>query len=370
MRKIAFIYMVLFLTTITYVNSASYGGLVLSYTLEKDFYRPGESGEVFLTISNPTSYPLGSMDVEISADGFLNVKEGTFSLDNLPAGAMQQIGIVFEVNSSALPEISYIKVHVKYKDYNDNQKENDLIIPIKILNEPILKVYASKIPELKIGKSEKICFNVINYGGESKDITLALSSEQFSISPPEKFLKSLKGSTEVCFDITPITTNTGNYPLEMTLTYRDALYESTYTDTFTFWVNLSGKVELKVYTESYSEKENAINIVFSNSGNENIKALYVILSSDIEISPNEIYIGDLDRDDYDSEKVFLSPVQGEHVINITAKFRDTFEREYEKTYSVTVMIPEKKSENNTNYFYFLIILIGIFAFIYFKKKVK
>ncbi len=333
------------------VHALPMGGLVVSYTSEKSFYRPGESGEIFITISNPTAYPLSDVDITLKAGSYIDLEKTELSLDNLPAGSSQQIGIIFTVNSSAQPTISYINVHVDYEDYGGAGRENDLVIPLKIYREPLLKAYVLELPEMKIGKSEKICFAIMNYGGEAKDVSITPSSDAVSFSPAQRFETSIKQISRVCFEAKPVTTEAGNYPVTLALNYYDALHENSYSEKFVYWVNVTGKIELTVYVEGLSENGNALNLVFSNSGSEDIKALHVRLSSDVELWPKEIYIGDLDRDDYDSERILLEKVPGRHKINVTAIFRDSFEREYRKTYSLQLLVPEEKRKESFSWIY-------------------
>ncbi len=342
------------------------GGIAASYTLEKSFYRPGESGEIFLTISNPTTYPLSDVDIYLKAGSYIALEKTKFSLDNLPAGSSQQIGIIFRVNSSAQPTISYVSAHIIYEDYTGTQRENDLLIPLKIYREPLLKAYARELPEIKIGKTEKICFTIMNYGGEARDVSIVLNSTALSFSPAQRFENSVKQLSEVCFDAKPVVVRPGIYAVTLVLSYYDALHESKYTESFTYWVNISGKIELTVYVESFSAKDNALTIVFSNSGSDDIKALHVKLSSSIKLWPNEIYIGDLDRDDYDSERIVLEKIPGRQIVNVTAKFRDSFEREYEKTYSLEVFIPKEEKKEDFSYVY----VIGAVFLLLFLWKIK
>ncbi len=356
------------LLLLPHASARALGGVLVTYTMDRDFYRPGESGELFLTLSNPTSYPVSEIEITLEGGRYITLEKRDFVLDSLPAGSVQELGVVFRINSSAQPTISWVKVKLKYEDYSDTQMENKILIPVKIFREPVIKAFTS-LPEMKIGKSEKVCFTLVNYGGEAKDVSISLNSTAFSFLPAERFEQSLSHAEKFCFEAKPLLTLPGNYPIVLTVAYRDALYEHAYVKNFVYWVNLSGRVELRVYAESFSADEGTLSVVFSNSGSEDIKALYVRLDSALNLWPKEIYIGDLERDDYDSERIHLEKIPGRHRINVTAVYRDSFEREYRKRFTLEVTIPEEEEKEEFGLTYIVLgLAIVLFAGICLKLK--
>ncbi len=346
---------------------AAQGSVIISYSLDKNVYKPGDYGTLYLVFQNPTAYPINNLDITVSEGKYIEISNDRLTLDNLPAGASQQSSVVFKINSSAIPVISEIKIHAEYYDYEQKKREYDVVVSVKIVDLPELKV-SFKNASLALGETKEFCFELNNLGGEAREVKVSLNSSVFTISPNEFYFKKVRKSERLCAEISSIPESVaGIYPILAYLSYTDALSENTYTKTSVLWVKLHGKEKLLVYPES-NKVENYINIVFSNAGNEKIKSLFVKLSSDIDVSPKEIYIGDLDVDDYDSERVSVSPIPGKHFINITAFYRDAFEKEHEENFVIEFVVPEKKEESDYTWIYALVVLIAIIFVWKFVKK--
>lgn len=357
MKRLVMFWFILLLSA----SYAAQGSVTISYALDKNIYHPGEYGTLYLTIQNPTSYPINNLDIRVYPGKYIEISSTKLSLDNLPAGASQQSSVIFTVNSSAKAIISQIRISAEYYDYEQKKREYDVVVPVKILDPPELKVSMENEYSITLGRPEKICFKIVNFGGEARDVEVKFNSSIFSLTPNEVFFKKIENVEKFCTKTVTVPESTaGVYPLRVYLSYTDALYEDVYEDSSILWLNVSGLQKLIVYPESRSV-ENFINLVFSNAGNEKLKSLFVKLSSDIDISPREIYIGDLDVDDYDSERISLTSVPGKHWLNITAIYRDVFEREHEKNFTIEFMIPEKKEEKNYTWVYALTLAVILFV---------
>lgn len=357
MKKGFSVFMVLMFSLLFSASYATQGSIVISYTLDKNIYHPGEYGTLYLTIQNPTPYPVDNLDVQLFPGNYINLQTTSISLDNLPSGASQQTSFVFKINSSSLPSISEIKIHAEYYDYEQKKREYDIIVPVKIVETPQIKVYTEKDYALFLDKPEKICFKAINFGGEAKEVNIKFNSSTFSLTPNEFFFKKISKEQKFCARISTLpSTIAGIYPLFVFISYTDTFHDNFYQDNAMLWFNVSGLRKLIVYSESGNVK-NSINIVFSNAGNEKIKSLYVKLNSDVEISPKEIYIGDLDIDDYDSEKISLKGSAGKHYINVTAFYRDVFENEHKENFHIEFYIQKIEEKKNYDFVYLIAFLI-------------
>ncbi len=356
------------------------GSVIVSYELSKNIYSPGDEGSIMLIIQNPTTFPITRLKVDVTSGNWIKILgKNEFSIDSLPAGASQRTGIVFAVNSTPFPTISWIYVHLSYKDYTGEKREEDVVIPVTILNLPLLEIRQTGNNEVKIGGKAKICVELFNHGHEAKNVLLIINTTrpEISITPSQIYLGDIAQKKLACFNISlsPLI-QPGIYVLPLVVKYTDALHLKEYASASAAFIKAKGTSGVMVYIENpeLKEGENMLEITIANTGTEKIHAVWVeIGSQSIKVYPKKIFIGELDRDDYDSESIKVDGQSGRHTITITVHFRDAFEKEHTQTFSLEISIPEeKKNENplieNKGLYVGALLLIVILIILLLRKK--
>ena len=160
-------------------------------------------------------------------------------------------------------------------------------------------------------------------------------------------------------------TTPGVYPFYIYGSYTDAI-GLTHQINITAAVKLKGDIDLILSKESQTQmfkgKKGYVSIKISNAGTSKANFLTLNISSkEFDIEPRTIYIGDLDSDDYDSEKIALTPLVGEGKYNLPVKlmYDDIYGNKYEKTFYISVEIEKKPQVTNMTIVYAIASLIAL-----------
>ncbi len=224
--------------------------------------------------------------------------------------------------------------------------------------------------------------------------TTSVSYEDWPFSPvgttDELFLKQLSGGrfkeVEYKLKVDP-DAEAGVYKLPLTIAYSDELAKN-YTKTNTLGITVGDTPDVKVdvdETEIYKAgQKGAVTLKFVNKGLSDIKFLNVMIKDSkdfILMSPPEVYIGNIDSDDYESTDVELYLKQGANgkfVIPISYDFMDATNMKYKKEDNVEVKIYTaeeieklgliQKGNGGTVFIVILILIGSYFAYRWWKKR--
>lgn len=136
------------------------------------------------------------------------------------------------------------------------------------------------------------------------------------------------------------------YKVPVELTYYDLAGNEFSADGY-IGIRIGDDPELLVYvseTEVYAKgQKGAVTITIANHGLANIKLLKMTLmeNGDYEIlSPNEIYMGNVDSDDIESQDFTLYITDGQGTVNLPVKleYRDANNKKIEETYQVPLKL--------------------------------
>ncbi|MCK4589748.1 MAG: COG1361 S-layer family protein [Nanoarchaeota archaeon] len=172
------------------------------------------------------------------------------------------------------------------------------------------------------------------------------------------------------------------YKVPIELTYYD-LAGTKYTNDGYIGIRIGDEPELLVYiseTEVYSQgQKGAITITLANRGLANIKLLKMTLMENDNyeiISPNEIYLGDVDSDDIESQDFEVYIIDGKGTINLPVKleYRDANNKKIQETYQVPLKLysswQAKKfglKKSNTITVIVILIILGIVGYFLYRK---
>lgn len=279
---------------------------------------------------------------------------------------------------------------------NDWIKLDEFQIDIQT-HDAILDIRSVKmVPELvKPGGSAKLKLTLENMADSLlKDIKTKLTLDDVPVatlgSGNEKTIKLLEGGkfADVEFELAGEPDATPNlYSLPIELSYNDNLGNS-YSKTISTGITVGSNPDLSVLIDSSEIKRPSskgdITVKFVNKGLTDIKFLNIVLEkSDIYtmLSPAEVYIGNIDSDDYETADYTLSvgDVKAESLIlTLNLEYKDFNNNEYKEVIDLEIPLYSAKqakefgySEGNSGVGIFIVIAIvvaGIFVYRRWKKR--
>jgi hypothetical protein len=231
-----------------------------------------------------------------------------------------------------------------------------------------------------------------------KDISvkLDLSSTTLPFAPiqsaTEKRVRQLDSgaSAELSYDmIVEPDADPGVYKIPVTITFNDNLGNSYERDDL-FGVIVGTTPDISYYidstTVSTAGSKGSVSIKFVNKGLGNIKFLNVVMkesSSYSIISPKEVYIGNIDSDDYETAdfQLFVNPKAPKELeLQLEVAYKDANNRDYTENTSVILNLYKKseavslgiQEKNNTTgiIISILVVVIGVVAYIMVRRARK
>jgi hypothetical protein len=332
----------------------------VEYELPKELFEPGEESILFLTFSNPTREDIYNIEINVLPGKYIETEKTHIKLESLPSATSQTTSLKFMINKNAKPTISHIGLEIIYYQTSDHSKKNmEITIPLKISGKPILKIEKVEFDkELKPGETVRLSFVLKNYGLLAKDVRISLNQTFFVCKECEKIIKKLEDSKEVEFEITvnpEISPNT--YLIPISISFWDSAKSNEYNEKKFIGVKVMGTKNLIVTLENFYVKD-YLTVKISNGGSETVKFLRVRFESDANITPEEIYIGNLDSDDYDSEKLSVSGLPGEHKLKVLLSYEDIFGNFFEEEKELKfVILGEEEKRDYTLIFYIAMLSI-------------
>ncbi len=363
--------------------------LTLSFQVLDPFIRPGGETVVFVSLTNPGTKDIGRIRIYAYPGPYLNLSSNYFEISGLSPGSSQQISFNLKASSSAFPQNSYITIKAKYL-VESVEKETSTAIPIAIRAEPLLQIEnISLFPEPEPGKEVELSFLIYNFGqGSAKDLNIRISqSEAFGVlSENEKFLNEIKPNEfkQVSFKliIKPSTTS-GIYSIPIYLSYKDELKVINYSTTKSIDLKISGSYRFLVYLKSQDfltpNSKGNVEIKIVNAGNQEAKYLTLeIIPSHpfLEIFPSQIYVGSLNKDDYDTEKIGLkvgNALPNIYPLKIKISYEDAFGKSFEEEKTVYVKVyslDEVKKLDTISPLALILIIFIVAISLYFWRKRK
>ena len=250
--------------------------------------------------------------------------------------------------------------------------------------QPILQVVSPGSPKIQLEPNEiplnftgNVKLSIKNYGSKISDLTIEINSPALEILGSSNRINipimKPNGTRVINLNVSVNPSiQPGIYPVYVSGCYFDALGTKHY---------LNSTLNLKIFGNSIfiisatsesklTENGGYIEIKISNAGNEKAKFLTLYLKSDsLKIEPSTIYIGNLDSDDYDSEKIFVRPFTnktGIYNISLTLQYQDTFGKTKYYTTEIPVEITET-TKTNKSYeivlaFCILIVTLGLIVY--------
>lgn len=358
--------------------------------------KPGEIFDIWFDITNVEAYTLRNVEFTISTKFPFSINEGldTVKIAELKPG-----------------EIHSIKYNIKT---NANADEGTYDLGLQYLSPKIGSIVSAKF-SLDIVKSKTISATNIKVDpervrqGERATITFTLENTADSALKDVKVKLDLSGDlpfapigattendvallakgqrTDVVFNIIALPdAKSGIYKLPLDITYYDESGKE-YNKQNIFGVMIGSEPDLSFYIDSttlYKGSGNVgtINIKIVNKGLSDVKFLNLNLEDTNYfevISPGEVYIGNVDSDDYETAeyKVKIKRTKdGGVVFPLKVSYKDATNTEYSEIKEVTLKLRSARDvgvkQSNAGTIFIIIILIALYFYGYrnWKKQNK
>ena len=383
MKKLLFLLILLFSIPVCFAQPY----LTISYQLSQPFLKPGSEIILTLSLTNPGSKDVGRIRVFAYPGPSLILSSNYFELPGLNPNSNQIVSLKVKALSSSNSQLSHVNIKAQYILEN-MEREISLSIPIQIRAEPLLQITnISFNPEPEPGKEVELSFLLSNFGqGSAKDLTVrVLQSETFGVvGENEKFLDEVKAgeSKEVSFIllIKP-SSQAGIYSIPISLTYFDETRAFNYSIAKSIDLKISGSYEFLVSLKTQDilipNSFGNVEIRIANTGNQEAKYLTVEIEEGypfVEISPKQIYVGSLDKDDYETEKISLRVGEappGIYPLSLTLRYKDAFGKSFEEHKVVYIKIYSLQEVKKPSFMWIysvLAIIIIYFAYKFFIRR--
>jgi len=373
--------------TFRYIESASTISVVaLKY--EPFPVEPGEKFKIYLLIKNiGTETARNASCKVISKFPFYVYGQSEKSIGRLASGREWQIDFIIKVDENAIEGTELLEVSCT----DDPRKDAWLVekIPIKIqYRYAIINIVDVKSePEyIGIGKEGKIILSITNNAENLiQDVMVTLNFNDLPIAPADgisvKKIRNLnKGQiADIAFDIYAMPdADAGFYKVPLTINYTDVSGNKQSFKSF-ITIKIGDNPKYYVIVDSIAADSfgnGIITLKFVNNGAIDLKYFNVKIleTKEIKVKGNQqIYIGDLDADDYVTESFYASIKANKVEIPLEITYKDALGREYKDYINVTLDKSKVINKAKTNYWpiiVILIIIVGLAYYFYKKRKTK
>jgi hypothetical protein len=242
---------------------------------------------------------------------------------------------------------------------------------------------------LKPGENETITFTLKNRGETVNNIVLTWRDTSGNILPlgsdNRKMIPAIGSNAVYLVPVNVVVspgTKQGIYLLSIGLSYDDQTGTEQNTSSI-LGLKIIGDFKFIVSIESQSlvapGMSGIVDVKVANAGTQEAQFLTInILKSDpiVKINPAVIYVGNLESDDYDTEKIGFSVADtppGEYPLKLDISYKDLYGNEYSDQYSLDVTVSSKEfvasqKSDNSWLLYIIIVIIAYVLYRKFRKK--
>jgi uncharacterized repeat protein (TIGR01451 family) len=187
-----------------------------------------------------------------------------------------------------------------------------------------------------------------------------------------KFIQAMSARSSIIIPLSIVispTADSGTYPISVSLSYNDNTgNRQSVNTTIGFMVigDFNFIVTLDSQDSAVQNKSATANIKIANGGTDDAQFLVATLESEIKPTPDKIYIGSLQSNDYDTEKFsFISEKPGEIPVKIKLEYRDIYGNSYadESMIKLVVFTKEQYLQQNGSGFPTGTVIVIAFALI-------
>ena len=222
---------------------------VTSYSLSQPTYKPGTSGVITMTITNPesatgTSYRMTGISATIYSPPELTMSS-SIDIGDIEAGGSTLISLPFTIKSGAKSGI--YKVDMRFTGLSSagttsgqDVYSKSVTIPITVVDIPVFTLTSDKGV---IGGIEDVAITLANNGGPARNLRLKISetSPVAIYKTSEVYVGDLNGTSAILVTLDARSATDGAVDVPFTFTYEDELGIS-HSDTGTLRLTVKNEV--------------------------------------------------------------------------------------------------------------------------------
>jgi len=363
--------------------ASAYVSLSVSSQLVPSTIGPGDSGNLILTISNGGTSYARRVELNIKSHSFVSFGQKKYELQTIAPSSSAQISVPITVSSSIPEGTTSIFFSITYAEGDATGTNTvETSTSISVSRRSLVQVENVSWSEeiIEPGDIIDVDIDIKNVGsGSVKDMTVILGNEsQPFVSASGDIevyvgdLPSRQTSTASFSIIVSKNANTVAYRVPVTIKYYDEAGTS-HTDVKYVGLKISGKPEFVVTLEDDSKmftgSAGELTLSMANRGTASANYLTVTFDSNLEITPKEYYMGNLDPDDYETItlEVKLAKVPaGKRSMNIEMRYKDPYNQEMTESASLeftVYSIPPIQISPTTQ----VIVVVVLIIVIYWKR---
>lgn len=345
---------------------------------------------------------ISKISLTIDSTSFFFDGVSQVNLGDLAGGQNISFQLPMVSSASLQSGVQTIPITVTYQDpLGSLQQTTITITPVQVVKgsvDFILDAQAEKKP-VSPGDKTRLFINITNIGNsnaQSAKISVSSASSSFtSLGSSERYFDSIlpNSKEQMEFEIgVSGTTAAGYYPVTITINYLNINGEPQTPIQKQFGIEVGDVPQINITPSTNPAPLSAggtyaLSLQFSNTGNINVRALSVHVSSaafEVLSSPDN-YIGTLNLDDYSTVDYTIHTGSdmkpGVYPVHVAMLFRDAYNAEHQVTQDVSleVVSPEvaaltqKPVGMSLTSIFIILIVLAVIIYVaytrYFKKKV-
>ena len=330
----------------------AYTALSVTSQLVPSTLAPGESGNMVLTISNGGTDYARNIKLTISSHSDITFEQRTFSLDTLAASSSKQVSVPLTIHPDMTKGATSIFMTITYSEGAASTTSTySTSVSLSVSQRSLIQIEGILWSDSLIQPGDNINATVLlkNVGSSNvNDMTVQFGDTTMPFVAADGDLEDYVGSipskqtSEAMFSIlVNKDANTEAYSVPLTLSYYDES-GTAHTDTKYVGMKISGVPDFVVTLEDdssvYSGTNGDMTISISNRGTATASFLTLKFDSDLDVTPKEYYVGNLDPDDYETItlNIDLSAVSsGKKDLVIQMKYKDPYNQELTENATVS-----------------------------------
>lgn len=316
------------------------------------------------------------VELEVSPPFELKVeRERSVDIKMLCENCYKELDYHLYVDPSAQSGTYPLKLKVSYLDGSiERGLESDIEIEVRNYKHTIgvSQVTLSK-ETISPGDTADMDLTVKNYGVENikqVEVTLSAPNNMNILGSTKRFfLDELSSNEEITASykiVVDSDAEMGAYPFPLTIKITDNYgNEQTFTDSIGLQVYSQPDIQFSI--RSYDPQTGKISALVANRGHATAQYTIIKLAG-VKSTPSEIYIGNLDSDDYSTADFTVSPQEGTATLTVYYVDSNNVERSISKEQQVHLI-----SQDNGGIFLFgfvIIVTAGLIYWFFFRKTKK
>ena len=372
MKRIILLIFLVLLTTIVSAGNVD----VKLLSIEPSVVTPGSLFSITFEARNTKTSSIDDVKFELIASAGLEVdSDSDIDFNKINAGEKITLSWLVKVNRFA--SAGFKKLELEVDEDGDTQS---LFFPVQVKSlEPTLTINNVLTNPLQVAPGNNIVVSVDLKNQASfllRNVKIKLDLTNTPFSPingiNEKTINELNAGegANVYFELSAgPEAESGTYKVPINLEYFDE-FGTKYNSQNLISLKIGSIPKLIISQDKSSliiNKKGEISINFVNNGLTKIKLLTVNIDVDNAqlISPDSVYLGDLDVDDFQTIDLELFPVSTNVITTLSFSFKDANNNNFQEKYSLPIKVYTEQEAltlgltKKSNFLFYLIIIVFI-----------